>query len=155
MNRLAMCAVVLTCLASFACKTANVPAPAPPPPPPPPPTSAFPAGCTPVAGALVTIPVDKSASVAPADECPVLDLNAVVQWQGGTDVKTLLVGWKPKSAGCDAPPKNPTCNDKGCSFDSSTVVSKVDLVLCYSVGVIDISGGSAIKDPRLIIRGRA
>ena len=154
MNRLAACAVAWLCISSFACKSADVPPP--PPPPPPPPTVAFPPGCTPIPGPTVIIPVDRVASVPPAKECPVLDLDTRVVWQGDNDVTTLLVGWKPKSAGCDQPPsQKPICTLNGCSFDTSQVVTKVDLILCYAVGVTDTNDSTTLKDPRLIIRGRA
>ena len=154
MNRLAACAVAWICVSSFACKSAETPPPAPPPPPPPP-TSEFPSGCNPVQDSTVIIPVDTLASVPPAQECPVLALDAKVVWQGSNAVKTLVVGWKPKSASCSQPPlQNPICTFNSCSFDTSQVVTKVDLTLCYGVAAVDSSGNSVIKDPRLIIRGR-
>ena len=119
------------------------------------PTSEFPSGCNPVQDSTVIIPVDTLASVPPAQECPVLALDAKVAWQGSNAVKTLVVGWKPKSASCNQPPlQNPICTFNSCSFDTSQVVTKVDLTLCYGVAAVDSSGNSVIKDPRLIIRGR-
>jgi hypothetical protein len=151
MNRLAASAVAWLCISSFACKSGDVPPPAPPPPA----TQAFPPGCSPIHIPTLIIPVDKLASVPAARECPVLDLDARVVWQGENDVKTLLVGWKPKSANCDQPPsQKPICTLNSCSFDTSQLQNKVDLILCYAVGVIDVNDSTTLKDPRLIIRGR-
>ena len=99
--------------------------------------------------------LDRHHSDPPAQECPVLALYVKVAWQGSSAVKTLVVGWKPKSASCSQPPlQNPICTLNSCSFDTSQVVTKVDLTLCYGVAAVDSSGNSVIKDPRLIIRGR-
>ncbi|MEO8197401.1 MAG: hypothetical protein ABI689_11850 [Thermoanaerobaculia bacterium] len=153
MNRLAACAFVAICISLSACKSAAVPPPAPPPPPAPAPATAYPPGCVERPGSPVPMSVNKLASVPTADECIVLDKGAVVKWQGDADVKTLLVGWKPKSTGCDQPPsKNPVCKGNSCSFDTAQVATTVNLTLCYGVGAIDINNTSSIKDPRLIIR---
>ncbi len=151
MNRAAFLAVVLICASSFACKSANVPPPAPPPPPAPAPL--WPAGCVEVHGSPVTVPVNRLAAVPMNQECIVLDKNAEVRWQGDTaNVKTLLIGWKPASSVCSAPPTlAPGCAATTCSVNSTTI-PETTLPLCYGVGVIDKDGKGIFSDPRLIIR---
>ena len=145
MNRLAACAVVGICLSSFACKSANVPAP-------PPPMPAFPVDCVERHGALVPITVNKTAGVAAIDECIVLDKSAVVDWGGNSDVTTLVVGWKVKSAVCSEPPvASPNCDKKNCQFASPNPTGTMQ-TLCYGMTVITNGRIVPGKDPRLIIR---
>jgi hypothetical protein len=139
MSRVATCVALLICASSLACRT-GLPA-----------GGTWPAGCVEVQGSPVTIPVDNLAKVPTDQECIVLDKDAEVRWEG-SNIKSLLVGWKAVSSACAAAPTfAPDCAATTCIFKSAGV-PETKVPLCYGIGVIDNNGGFKVTDPRLIIR---
>lgn len=129
---------VIGALAVAGCRT-TTPAAAPPPPP-------APSDCVVATGELATVTVSDQAQADP-DCLEVKSGKTTVMWQGGIDVKEIIVTFKP---GPKDPPPDPVCSGNTCTLEKAKHAGKKG-DYAYAIHVVRADDSVADADPRLII----
>ena len=73
--------------------------------------------------------------------------NTTLVWQGGADVRYLMVRFQP---GQTNTPEDPCCSGTKCTLEKAKHATK-DGDFLYDVEVVRTNGSEALEDPRLII----